>query len=287
MEVAILLALASGATWAIGMTVAKPALRHIDVLSYMLGRWLLVAPLALLYAAVTGTLAFTSWFAVGLAALAGFIDSTLGGFFYLLAMQRAPAYQTATLASTAPLWGVATAILILGEPLRWEILVAAVLVVSGAYFLVGHRLSIRSHLTGSLFALLTGFLWGFAETVPSKLALEHGLSPASLLFVFSCSGIITIALMTPVLRARFPRHVDRSGIALTVLAGVGGAFLGWILWLSSLSRAPASLISPIRGSTLVFSLVYSVLFLRERLTKRALLGVLLVLAGVVLVSINP
>jgi drug/metabolite transporter (DMT)-like permease len=287
MEVAILLALASGATWAIGMTVAKPALRHIDVLSYMLGRWLLVAPLALLYAAVTGTLAFTSWFAVALAALAGFIDSTLGGFFYMLAMQRAPAYQTATLASTAPLWGVATAILILGEPLRWEILVAAVLVVSGAYFLVGRRLSIRSHLTGSLFALLTGFLWGFAETVPSKLALEHGLSPASLLFVFSCSGVVTIALMTPFLRTRFPRHVNRSGIALTVLAGAGGAFLGWIFWLSSLSLAPASLISPIRGTTLVFSLIYSVLFLRERLTRRALVGVLLVLAGVVLVSVRP
>ena len=287
MSLAILFAIASGGTWAIGMTVAKPALRHIDVLSYMLGRWLLVAPLALLCTAVTGTLAFTSWFAIGMAVLAGFIDSALGGFFYLLAMQRTPAYQAATLASTAPLWGVTTAILILGEPLRWEILVAAALVVSGAYFLVGRRLSLRSHLSGSLFALLTGFLWGFAETVPSKLALEHGLSPASLLFVFSCSGVVTIALMTPLLRARFPRHVNRSGIALTVLAGVGGAFLGWIFWLSSLNLAPASLISPIRGSTLVFALIYSVLFLRERPTRRALVGVLLVLAGVVLVSINP
>ena len=283
---AMLLALSSGATWAIGMTVAKPVLRHIDVLSYMLGRWLLVAPVALLYAVVTSTLGFTSWFAIGMAALAGFIDSTLGGFFYLMAMQRAPAYQTATLASTAPLWGVTTAILILGEPLRWEILVAAILVVSGAYFLVGRRLNIRSHLTGSLFGLLAGFLWGFAETVPSKLALEHGLSPASLLFVFSCSGVVTIALIAPFLRARFPRRVNRTGVALTVLAGVGGAFLGWILWLSSLSLAPASLISPIRGSTLVFALIYSVLFLRERLTKRALVGVLFVLAGIVLVSVR-
>jgi transporter family protein len=287
MEVAILLALASGATWAIGMTVAKPVLRHIDVLSYMSGRWLLVAPVALLYAAVSGTLVFTSWYAIGMAALAGLIDSTLGGFFYLMAMKRTPAYQAATLASTAPLWGVTTAILILGEPLRWEILVAAVLVVSGAYFLVGRRLNLRSHVTGSLFGLLTGFLWGFAETVPSKLALEHGLSPASLLFVFSCSGVVAISLMTPFLRARFPRHVSRSGIALTALSAIGGAFFGWILWLSSLSLAPASLISPIRGSTLVFSLIYSVLFLRERLTKRALFGVLLVLAGVVLVSVSP
>lgn len=287
MELAILLAVAAGATWAIGMTAAKPAIRHIDVLSYILGRWLLVIPLALAYAVATGTLALTSWFALGMALLAGFIDSTLGGFFYVLAMQRAPAHQTTTLASTAPVWGVASAILILGEPLRWEIAAAAVLVVSGAYFLIGRGLSIRGHFAGSLFGILTGFLWGFAETVPSKLALERGLSPASLLFVFSCSAVVTVALMIPLLRPRFPRHVSQRGIALTALAGVGGAFLGWMLWLSSLSLAPASLISPIRGSTLVFALAYSVLFLRERLTKRALFGILLVLAGVVLVSINP
>jgi len=285
-EAAILLALASGATWAIGMTVAKPALRHIDTVSYMLGRWLLVTPLALLYAVITGTLSFPNGYAVILAVLSGFIDSTLGGLFYLMAMERTPAYQTATLASTAPLWGVTAAILILGEPLRWEILVAAVLVVSGAFFLVGRRWSLRGHLAGSLFGLLAGFLWGFAETVPSKLALEHGLSPASFLFVFSCSGVVTIALMTPFLRARFPRRISRRGIALTALAGIGGAFLGWIFWLTSLSLAPASLISPIRGSTLVFSLIYSVLFLRERLTRRALLGVVFVLAGVVLVSLR-
>ncbi len=287
MGLAVLLAIAAGGTWAIGMTVAKPALRYIDVLSYMLGRWLLTAPIALLYAAVTSTLSFAGWYGVGMAVLAGFVDSTLGGFFYLIAMERAPAYQTATLASTAPLWGVTTAILLLGEPPRWEILVAVVLVVSGAFFLVERRPSIRGHAAGSVFALLAGLLWGFAETVPAKLALEHGLSPASLLFVFSCSGVVTIALMTPLLRARFPRRVNRTGVALTALSGLGGACLGWIFWLSSLNLAPASLISPIRGSTLVFSLIYSVLFLRERLTRRALLGALFVLAGVVLVSLRP
>lgn len=284
MGLAVLLALASGGTWAIGMTAAKPALRHIDVLSYMLVRWLLVAPLALLFAVATGTLTSPNMFAVGMAALAGFLDSTLGGFFYLMAMQRAPAYQTATLASTAPVWGVTTAILILGEPLRWQVLVAAALAVVGAYFLVGRRMRIREHLLGSLLGLLTGFLWGFAETIPSKLALQNGLSPATLLFIFSCSGVVTIGAILPFLRARFPRRITRIGLRITLLSGVGGAFLGWLLWLSALDLAPASIISPIRGSTLVFALIYSVLFLRERPNRIALVGVALVLAGVVLVS---
>jgi len=286
MELAILWALCAGATWAIGMTAAKPALRHIDVLSYMIGRWALVIPLALLYAAITGSLVFPSWGAVGWAALAGIMDATFGGFFYLMAMQRTPAYQATTLASTAPLWGVTTAILVLGEPVRWQVFVAAAAVVCGAYFLVGRRIRIRDHLTGSFFALLTGFLWGVAETVPSKLALDGGLSPGSLLLVFSAVALTAISAMTPLLRARFPRHIEARGIGLTILAGLGGAFLGWIFWLMSLDLAPASVISPIRGSTLVFSLVYSVLFLRERPSIRAVVGVALVLIGVVLVSLG-
>lgn len=287
MELAVVLALCAGATWAIGMTAAKPALRHADVLTYMVVRWALAVPLAIAYAAITGTLAFPGAYAVGMAALAGFMDATLGGFLYLLAMRRVPAYQATTLASTSPLWGVTTAILFLGDPVRWQVFVAAGAVVCGAYFLVGRRISIRGHLSGSLLALLTGLLWGVAETVPSKLALNAGLSPASLHVVFSVTGLITIAVMVPLLRSRFPRQIDRRGIALTVLSSLGGAFFGWIFWLSSLNLAPASVISPIRGSTLVFSLVYSILFLRERPNRRAIAGVLLVLAGVILVSVIP
>jgi len=284
MNLAVLLALASGATWAIGMTVAKPALRHIDLPSYMLGRWLLVAPLALAYAAITGSLGFPGVYAVGMAALAGALDSAVGGFFYLLAMERTPAYQASTLASTAPVWGVTTAILILGEPARWQVLAAALLAVAGAFLLVGRRVRIRDHALGSAFGLLTGFVWGFAETIPAKLALDAGLSPVSLLFVFACSGFVTIAAALPLLRSRYPRRIDRTGAGLTLLSAVGGAFLGWFFWLSALDRAPASIVSPIRGSTLVFALVYSILFLRERPHRIALLGVALVLGGVLLVS---
>jgi len=281
---AVLLALASGATWAIGMTVAKPALRHIDVLSYLLWRWTIVTIVALGFSWVSGALAFPSLYAVGMAALAGFLDSTLGGLTYLVAMRRAPAYQTTTLASTAPVWGVAAAILLLSEPLRWQVIVAAVCAVLGAYFLVGKKLQIKEHVTGSLLALLTGFLWGLAETIPSKLALNAGLSPASLLLVFAASGVVTVAMLFPLLRQRIPRRITRTGMGFTLLAALGGAFRGWMFWLTALALAPASVVSPIRGSTLVFALIYSILFLRERPGSRALLGAGLVLAGVVLVS---
>ncbi len=283
---AILLAIAAAATWALGMTISKPGVRHLDLLTFMLIRWPVVLLLAVIYAFVGREFTFPGWQPVAWAAVAGLGDAVAGGFLYLMAMQRTAAHQTTTLSSTAPLFGVLASVTFLREPLIWSAIVAAFLVVVGAYFLVKQEKGVtRSSLLGSLFALLTGVLWGVMETVPSKLALEGGLSPVSMLLVFSTTAVVGILLLRPLLRQRIPRRVDRRGVLYAVISAAGGAFLGWILWLHSLQLAPASLISPVRGSTLLFAFFYSVLFLRERPTARAFFGATLVFGGVLLVSV--
>ncbi|MBE0634928.1 DMT family transporter [Candidatus Bipolaricaulota bacterium] len=286
-SIAILLAVSAAAAWAIGMTSAKPGVRYMDPVTYTVARWLLVSVLALIYALATRQLAFPGWGPVLLAAIAGFLDCTLGGLFYLLAMQRTSAYQATTLSSTAPLWGVLGAVLMLGEPLLWRVIVAAFLAIAGAVFLAERKHSVKPRAwIGGAFALITGVLWGFAETVPAKLALQGGLAPASLLLVFALSGAVGMLVLLPFLRPRIPRRVEPRGFVFVVLSAVGGAFLGWLLWLHALNLAPASVISPIRGSTLLFALFYSFIFLRERPPWRSLIGIGLVLSGIVLVSIS-
>jgi len=286
-SVAILLAIAAAAAWAIGMTAAKPGVRYMDLVTYTWIRWLLVSILVVVYGLVTHRLAFPGWRPVLLAAGAGILDSTFGGIFYLLAMERTSAHQTSTLSSTAPLWGVLGAILILGEPLLWRVVLAAGLVIGGAIFLTGGQRSEKPRAwLGAAFALITGVLWGFAETVPAKLALQGGLSPETLLLVFSLSGALGMLALMPLLRLRIPRRVERRGFLFVALSAICGAFLGWLLWLYALNLAPASVISPIRGATLLFAFIYSVLFLKERPTPRALIGVALVAGAVLLVSFS-
>lgn len=285
MNLAIFLALGSAAAWAIGMTIAKPGIRHLDRLTYMVTRWSIVAILTLLYATIRGALIFPSAFGVGMAALSGLLDAAVGGFFFLMAMQRTTAYRATTLASTAPLWGVFASILFLSEPLRWQAIVAAMLVILGSSLLVERR---KSHhpdsRAGALYALLTGLLWGVAETVPSKLSLDAGMPPETLLLIFASAGVVGILAILPFLRKRIPVHIEPRGLFFVSVSAIGGAFLGWLLWLYGLELAPASILSPIRGATLLFAFAYSILFLRERPSCRALLGVLTVLAGVLLVS---
>jgi drug/metabolite transporter (DMT)-like permease len=286
-NLAILLAVSAAAAWAIGMTAAKPGVRHMDLVTYTLARWMLVSVLAFIYALVTQRLAFPGWWPVCLAAIAGILDSTFGGIFYLLAMERTSAHQTTTLSSTAPLWGVMGAVLVLGEPLLWQVVVAAVLVIVGAIFLTERRKSPKPKAwLGAAFALITGILWGFAETVPAKLALQAGMTPETLLLIFALSGALGMFVLIPFLRRWIPRRIERRGFLFVALSAICGAFFGWLLWLHALNMAPASVISPIRGSTLLFAFVYSVLFLKERPTLRALLGIALVSCGVLLVSLS-
>jgi drug/metabolite transporter (DMT)-like permease len=286
---AILLALAASAAWGVGMTAATPAIRRVDRLTYLIVRWGLVAVFALGYALLTGHLAVPSLRPALWAALAGLVDATAGGFFYLLALERGSTYQATAVSNTAPLWGVFGAILFLGERLHWSVALAAGLAMVGAWFLVEPAGSSRAHsrgerVAGAAFALLTGILWGVAETVPAKLALDEGLSPETMLFLFACAGCLGALALLPFLRKRIPVRAEPKGFFYVALSGLVGAGVGWLLWLFSLERAPASVVAPVRGATLGFCLLYSVVFLRERPSPRSFLGIALAAGAVLLVS---
>ncbi len=282
----VLLALAAAASWGVAMTVAKPASRYFDPISFLLLRWGLTLPVALLFGLATRSLALPGT-AGGWVVLGSILNAVIGWILYLLAMERAPGYQVAGLASTAPMWGVIGAILFVGEPFRWTALTAALIVVIGATFLSeGKRAQVRGNVVGTALALTAGVLWGVSETVPMKLAADAGVSSATSIALFSATALAGNALALPLLRWRIPRRTHRAGFVLVAVSALFGSFLGWLLWLAGLRIAPASLLAPVRGSVLLFTFVYSVVFLRERPSRRAALGVLSVFGGVILASLS-
>ena len=67
-------------------------------------------------------------------------------------------------------------------------------------------------------------------------------------------------------------------------AGIGAMGLSFFLWLGLLSKFPLSSIYPFEGIERVFLVCAAAIFLGERITVRLGLGVLLICAGIVLVS---
>jgi len=217
----------------------------------------------------------------------GVLNALFGTAFYYFALSKISMHEVNILANTNPFWGIVSAIIFLGEPARLVTLSAGVLVLGGTYFLVRRTRdsSHRHNLLGLLSALGAGVLWGFSGTVPAKICFQGGMSPIAFQLVFTCSAAVAWTLVAwPRLRARRIKF-NRRDLWIALASSLSGMFGGWVLWLMALQRASASALSPLISLTLLFAVILGVVVLRERITRRIVVGGALVVAGVVLVSL--
>ncbi len=285
--IAILLATGAAITWGLDIVLSKPALRYMDTFSYGAIRPLFALLFVIPIGVLTSGFELGSWNLLFIAVIAGITDSFIGAMLFYYAVHRVPANEASSLANTAPFWGVITSVLILGEPMHPVLLVSALLVVTGAVFLVNQRnpKSMPGFSWAALPALGSGILWGFVETVPAKYCLTNGMSPMTFQLTLIASSGLAWVIAAFVRSRRKPLTFKRQGVMLALLTSILGYVIAWILWLYAVNLVPASLISPVRGSMTLFTVLFSVLLLRERLSARSAIGAILVLSGVLLVSI--
>jgi len=286
-NIAILFAVCSAALWGGGQVIAKRGLEDTSLALFGFVRSLSALLFVIPFGLLTIGFPLPSFSLLVVAILGGILDSFIGTLLYMIALRTSPAHEVVPLANTAPFWGVVAAVVFLGEPPRLVSFAAAALVILGAYFLSSHkgRTGIPVSRFGPWLALAAGAMWGIAEIVPTKYCLSQGMAPTTYqLMVVAASGAGWGGYL---LVRHWLRGVPWSinGVGIAVLTGFTNLFLGWILWLYALDRAPASLISPVRGLVVLFGFVASILILKERPSRRSAIGVLLIIAGVTLVSI--
>ena len=285
--VAILLATGAAIAWALETVLTKPALRHMDMFSYGALRPLFALLLVIPYGILTAGFGFPGWRLLAIATVAGIIDSFVGSMLFYYAVNRVSAHEATSLSNTAPFWGVITSILILGEPMQPILILAAACVVVGALFLVNksdEKLSFSFSLQ-ALPALAAGILWGFVETVPVKYCFASGMSVMTFQLTLIVSSGAAWGIAAALRSRRTPLRFPIRGVGFAFVTAVLGYGVAWILWLTGVSMAPASLLSPVRGSMTLFTFLFSVVLLHERPSKKSALGALFVLCGVLLVSV--
>lgn len=80
------------------------------------------------------------------------------------------------------------------------------------------------------------------------------------------------------------RSVSRRELVFIVLSGVAtGA--SWLCYFRALQDGPASVVVPIDKTSIVVTVAFAWLFLGERLTRRGVLGLLLIVAGTLLMLV--
>ena len=136
-------------------------------------------------------------------------------------------------------------------------------------------------------ALFVAFLWGLSPVIHKALLTK--IDPIVIIVVggaFYFSMVIGFALWNW-------KKVRESSVALTstqlwmlALSSIVAGFGANLIYLYALRQEKSHIISALIYSSPAFSLIFAYLFLKETITLASFTGVILIVAGVVLLSIS-
>jgi drug/metabolite transporter (DMT)-like permease len=220
------------------------------------------------------------------------LNMVLGDIFQFSAMRRLGVALAMPIASSYPLVTVLIAVPILGEPFTLRAVAGAVLVVGGVVLVVLPRRALDATGTPHHVAPVTGYWVGVALALAASvcLAVANILTRVALrdLDVVTANmlrlpfGAVLCALIGTVQRRQPPWRVERRSILPLCLAGLTGLGSS-ICFLVAIVRVGASTTATLNAAAPIFGLFGAVLFLRERPTRRSVVGTLVAFVGVTLV----
>lgn len=174
------------------------------------------------------------------------------------------------------------AALFLGEPIRWYTGVSMVLILGGSLLMIERRSDAggsqkRGYLIyavlSAVFAALTSILGKVGiEGVESNLgtAIRTGV-----VLIMAWGMVFLTGKQTQI------RKIDRRSWLFLVLSGLATG-LSWLFFYRALQDGPASVVLPIDKLSILVTVLLSRLVFKERLSRRAGLGLVLVVAGTLL-----
>ncbi len=193
----------------------------------------------------------------------------------------------------APAMTALAAVIVLGEPFTWLMGAGTCLVLGGAYIIavLGKPKDLRSAtakvpVKGVLFALASACAWTAAATTLKIGVTDVNPFLASIVRLPAAATALSIFAFSEN-RGRFQqiRACGLRTIALIAIAGIIAYCIGGTSYIVSVQLIGAGRAALLTAAAPLFILPMSTVFLKERPTRLALLGVLLVVPGVCLVTL--
>jgi len=223
--------------------------------------------------------------------LAGLLAPGIARLFYYKGMETAGISANATIYATYPLYTSIVAVLLLGEALTTENWVGLVCIIVGVIS-VGRI--VNKGATGSRNATKKGLIVPVAGSLAfafSYIVRKEALNIYNQPLLGVAVGYTT-SLLVYLLAMAFSNHTgtsrfSRSDLKMFWKPGVGMA-MAWLLSYLALSQEMVSIVAPVLQTELLFILLFTYIFLRkiEKLSPKLVASSLLIVAGVILISIN-
>ncbi|UCC80697.1 MAG: DMT family transporter [Candidatus Zixiibacteriota bacterium] len=141
--------------------------------------------------------------------------------------------------------------------------------------------------------LLLGILWGalamFAMAVGivmiKPLLNRSPLLPLSEIRLFGGGIILAIVLIFHPRRRKIATpHLTRRGWTYLLTSSFLGAYCALLLWLAGMKYTQASIAAALNQTSNIFIFIFAALFLKEPITRRRVIGIILGVAGAFIVT---
>jgi drug/metabolite transporter (DMT)-like permease len=221
----------------------------------------------------------------------GIIGQAVGDTLYINALGFLGVSRTFPITNSAyPFLTFVLAVLLLGETLTWTLPVGGALIVVGISWIVLEQRradaagSVKVELVrGVAFALCAALAWATATVwLRGQQGNLDAFGAASLRIPAASFAVWATIAMTGT-GDRPLRELTGRTVAIVALAGMLGTGVGSILFIYAVGSIGAAKTAFVTTSAPVFALPMGVLFLREKLTPRVLLGTGVTIAGIWLV----
>ena len=183
-------------------------------------------------------------------------------------------------------------LVVLGEAVSWPVVIAigigfaGVLVLSDPPEETGLPLRDRIFNAASGYGLASGLLFGVSAVCyrGATLALEGGDAPLRAALALFCATLVQVATLGLWLMLRDRAEIGRVLAAWRVAAPMGlASMLGSIGWFTAFALQTAAYVKALGQIELVFTFLFSTLWLKERASRSEMIGIALILSSLALI----
>lgn len=202
---------------------------------------------------------------------------------YFKALQLGDVNKVSPIDKSSTILTILLAFLLLGETPTVCMGFGIVLLVAGTYLMIQRRETASSDIKSKswLFYAILSAVFAALTSILGKIGIQGvesnlGTAIRTIVVLVMAWGIVLFQKKHVLLKS-----IDKKNWIFIALSGLATG-LSWLCYYRALQEGKASVVVPIDKLSIVVTIAFSYLFLKERLTKKAFCGLLLVIAGTIL-----
>ena len=206
---------------------------------------------------------------------------------YFKALQLGDVNKVAPVDKSSILLTMLLAFIFLGESFTPLKFVSLILIGAGTYLMLQLKTKATRSKTkgrGWLFYAILSAVFAALVTILAKIGIQGvesnlGTAIRTIVVLAMSWGMVLITK-----KGEAVKKIDRKSGVFIALSGVATG-LSWLLYFRALQDGPASIVAPIDKLSIVFTVIFSYIVLREKLTRKSMMGLGAIVGGTLLLLV--